>query len=433
VRVLGALRQSKTKDRAVSIDAQRKAIERWAKTNEHTIVKFTEDLSTSGKLSAFKRPELGSYLTDPHHIATWDILVTLKIDRACRSTLNFLELTKWCADHGKSFVSLKEGIDMSTAQGRQAARDAASRAEWERDMASERSLESRAELLEQGRWTGGRVAYGYRAEEREDGFYVVPDSKATARVTRKMAFDAIEGKSNRQIARWLNDEGIPTGLRKTWLVETVRQILWSDNMAGLLSEDAYAALRAALRTRRQHRGQWSSGEHLLLRVAICARCSDETHAVPLYGTKKSDRPDRYRCVKCNTSVRKDWLENELEAELRGRWGNSPYAVPRVIPGDDRAAEIKRLERNLESAKAMEYVDTTALEAKIDELRNAPYEPDRIVYEPTGQTIAEHWDALTSDAERGEFLRLNKVRVLAAAPKVCLVEPAWGAAMVNWRP
>lgn len=72
-------------------------------------------------------------------------------------------------------------------------------------------------------------------------------------------------------------------------------------------------------------------------------------------------------------------------------------------------------------------------SKIDELRNAPHEPDRIVYEPTGQTIAEHWDALTSDAERGKFLRLNKVRVLAAAPEVCLVEPAWGEAMANWRP
>lgn len=78
-RVLGAIRQSKTKDRAVST-TQREKINVYAAENGHHVVKLTEDLSKSGKVSAFKRPKLGPYLTDPDKIATWDILVATKLD-----------------------------------------------------------------------------------------------------------------------------------------------------------------------------------------------------------------------------------------------------------------------------------------------------------------------------------------------------------------
>jgi DNA invertase Pin-like site-specific DNA recombinase len=73
-RILGAIRQSKTKDRAVSPTTQREKINAYAADNGHHVVKLTEDLSKSGKVSAFKRPNLGPYLTEPDKIATWDIL-----------------------------------------------------------------------------------------------------------------------------------------------------------------------------------------------------------------------------------------------------------------------------------------------------------------------------------------------------------------------
>src|SRR5262249_10027861 len=160
LRVLGAIRQSKTRDRSVSPAAQRAAIQRWADERGYDVVKFTEDLSRSGKLSPFKRPELGPYLTDPMLIGTWDIVVTTKIDRANRNTKDFLILMDWCKANGKQYVSLKEQIDMTTVQGRENAKQAASRAEWERDMASERRLETLEELEAEGRWPGGKVPFG---------------------------------------------------------------------------------------------------------------------------------------------------------------------------------------------------------------------------------------------------------------------------------
>lgn len=79
MRVLGAIRQSKTLDRAISPQAQREAITAWAAANGHEVAVWIEDLSTSGSVSPFERPGLGPYLTEPLKIAAWDILATTSL------------------------------------------------------------------------------------------------------------------------------------------------------------------------------------------------------------------------------------------------------------------------------------------------------------------------------------------------------------------
>src|SRR5215475_8246289 len=190
MRVLGAIRQSKTRDRAVSPKAQREAIAAWALAKGDESPIFTEDLSTSGGLSPFERPELGPYLTDPLKIGLWDVLVTTKLDRGCRNTQDYLALREWCREMGKSYVSLAENLDGTTAAGRAMATVVAAFAEFERERASERRLETVAYLQAQGRWIGGRPPFGWRPEKRDDGYYLVPDEGDTANVLRSMANDA---------------------------------------------------------------------------------------------------------------------------------------------------------------------------------------------------------------------------------------------------
>ena len=74
-------------------------------------------------------------------------------------------------------------------------------------MASERRLEALAELDEQGRWSGGLIPYGMRADVTDDGYYLVPDIGGTADIANTMADMAIAGKNNRMIRDWLNAEG----------------------------------------------------------------------------------------------------------------------------------------------------------------------------------------------------------------------------------
>jgi DNA invertase Pin-like site-specific DNA recombinase/DNA-directed RNA polymerase subunit RPC12/RpoP len=423
LRVLGSIRQSKTKrDRSVSPAAQRAAIQAWADERGYVVVKFTEDLSRSGKVSAFKRPELGPYFTDPLLIGTWDILVTTKIDRACRNTRDFLTIMDWCKDNGKTYVSLREHTDMTTAQGREYARQAASRAEWEREMASERRLETIEELREEGRWAGGKMSYGMRAQ-RDGGVYLVPDIGGTADIANKMADMAIAGKSNAAIQRRLNAEGIPNAAGKAWRVDGVRYVLNSTVIEQVLGEEKYAQLKRALRTRRPSKGRWVGGKHILLRVAFCMDCGS-----PLYGFKPESRPPEYgyyRCEHCAFRLRYHELETKTIDALMLGAGDELVHHKVVRMGDQWTAERYDLLRRIDTLREITGIDVSepiaALEAKLREITDS-IEPGTEAWEPTDQTVADYWATLDR-AEQGKFLRDAKIRVEAKPSqfKFCITE------------
>jgi len=414
--VLGAIRQSKTRDRAVSPKAQREAITAWALANGHEPPIFIEDLSTSGGLSPFERPGLGPYLTELLKIGVWDILVTTKLDRACRNAQDYLSLRSWCSEMGKRYVSLAENLDDTTAAGRAMSTVIAAFAEFERERASERRLETVAYLQAQGRWIGGRPPFGWRPEKRDDGFYLVRDEGATADTLRTMADDAIDGVSYSQI-------GIATGMRP----ESVRLILRSEATMELLGDEKAGELRAALEAKRKGTGQWTSGKHMLLRVLYCVHCK-----VPIYGKNRPNHAPRYECRQCSFTVTKSVIEPKVEEELRARWGNRPHMIHKVKAGDNHAREIRKLEQQLAMAQQIELIDTSMLEAKIDELKHAPHDAPKVELKPSGMTIAEFWDSLSTPAERGKFLREHGVKVYAGRGGLFIMEPTWLAAMTDWQ-
>ena len=411
MRVLGTIRQSKTKDRAVSPEVQRARITTWAELNSHQVVKITEDLSRSGSVSAFARPELGPYLSDPAYVATWDILVATKLDRACRNAADYLRLREWCTRNKKRLVLLDNpDLDTSTPSGRAMGGVQAVFAEFERDMASERRRETLAELHEQGRFPGGIVPYGWRADKRDDGYFLVPDDGRTAETVRHIATMAIAGKSNGQIQQWLNDNGHLNSVGKSWTRERVRAVLHSDNMAGILGDLEHARLRAALRSRIRPAGERIGG-HMLLRVAYCRQCE---HHPPLYAAvKKTRKQHYYRCTECGMWLRMELLEQFVEQRLIGSYGQRQVTKPVLIPGDDHQTRIRALERDIERLADIEGTDMViqAKQTEIDVLRAAPFEPDRWVHEPIGVTVAEHWRSLDRDG-KGSFLRQWGVRLLA---------------------
>jgi site-specific DNA recombinase len=426
MRVLGAIRQSKTKDRAVSPAAQRRQITKWAADRDHDEPIFVEDLSKAGKLSPFKRPGLGPYLTDPALIGTWDILVTTKIDRVNRHTRDFLALMDWCKANGKQYVSRKENIDMTTAQGRQAARDAASRAEWESDMASERRIETLAELKEQGRWMGGRIPYGTRPEiqtfidedgEEAEGYFLVPDkTKAkdgTADIANTMADMAIAGKTNLNIRDWLNDEGHPNAIGIPWTTERVRYVLHSEAMEQVLGHEKNAQLKLALISWAPTRGQWQSGKNLMLRVGYCINCGSR-----IYLHKARTRPHHapyYRCQQCRNYIPQDTLEQRTIGYFLFLCGDEKRHVKDVQHGEQHAAERFELTRQIEALKLITDADVSGpiaeLTAKLKELTDA-IEPHVVKWVPSGETVEEYWDGLETIKEQNEFLRECKVRVEA---------------------
>lgn len=408
-RVLGAVRQSKTRDSSVSPETQRSKITAYAELNDFTVTRLTEDLSRSGKTSCFKRPGLGPYLTDPDLIATWDVLVTTKLDRACRNTQDYLQLRQWAAEHGKRLVFLNNPeLSTDTPAGKAMGTITAAFAEFERDMGCERRKETLAELAEQGRWPGGSVPYGWRTVQREglDGWYLEPAEGGTADVLREMAAMSRDGKSNGVIQRWLNEQGHVNGVGKPWVVERVRLVLHSKHTAQLLGETDADGLAAALKARSvtgtRNRGERVGGSPLL-QVAFCA-CGK-----PLYFQRKKltqkHPANYYKCIACHVYVNAEWLESTVERVLLGNAGTWELTRRRLVPGDDSQVRVNALKSEIETLKAITGTESVvaAKEAEIAALEASQFQPDRYVTEPVGETVAQRWDALGA-TERGSFLR-----------------------------
>lgn len=414
-RVLGAVRQSRTKVKVkgkradpVSPALQRKRIRGWADASDAEVVKVTEDLSRSGSISAFKRPKLGPWLTDPEKIAAWDVLVALKLDRACRDTADYLALRKWAKEHGKRVVFLNNPeLNESTPAGKAMGSLQAVFAEFERDMAVERNYDRYWAMVDDGKWPGGRVPYGWRYNAETEK--LEHDDGGTADVLRAMADMAIDGKSYGQVARWLNGNGHMTVIGKQWRVDTVRRVLRASRTRELLGDAKAAELRAALRSREQVRGERVGG-HMLLRVAFCRQCGS-----PLYCQVKHDRASGgyYRCLKCMIHVPKDKLESRTEDSLLFAYGHLEYVEYQLVPGDDHQAAIHTLEREIDALGQITGAESliNAKLAEAERLKSLPFTADEYKPVPQGVSVADHWDTL-DDEGKGSFMRKRHVRMIA---------------------
>lgn len=424
-RVLGAVRQSRTADKALSPKVQTEGIRAWIADHNGTEVKITVDLSTSGGTSAFRRKGVGPYLTDPAKIATWDVLVITKVDRACRNLADFLKLVKWCQDNGKLLVVLDDpNLDMTTPQGQAMAQMRAVFAELERNMGKVRNRERYAEMKNQGRWTGGRVNYGWRydptiAPVPGQDAQLVPDEGGTADVLRTMVDMAIDGKSQWEIARWLAANGHRTGTKRrqvNFTQDTVRRILRHPKTAELVGNAKAGQLAAALRQREQPHPNGRADSRGLLGVAYCIKCSQ-----PLY-LNLADRPcggyyrhlrNRSADIPCKVRVRKDRLEEQTEHALLFLYGELEYVEYELVPGDDHQTQIHMLERDIDQLRHITGTEAVIemKQAEIEHLENMPFDPDYWKPVPKGIKVAEHWDTL-DDQGKTAFLRKRAVRVLA---------------------
>ncbi|PWK70243.1 site-specific DNA recombinase [Streptomyces sp. CG 926] len=225
-RVLGVVRLSKVSDETTSPERQRRSIQRWADQEGHVVVGWVEDIDVSGGVEPWKRPEFGKWLPSTigkevsdieHRIALqesradeYDIICALKIDRLSRRVLHVHTLVEWCEKHGKEVATVEDGINLNTQMGKLLFSLIASFAEGELEAIKARAKSSYNHLVKEGRWRGGRIPYGYRAEKQDtgDGWRLVPDDYGTdtAGTLREIVRRLIEGESANSIAQWLNED-----------------------------------------------------------------------------------------------------------------------------------------------------------------------------------------------------------------------------------
>ena len=120
---------------------------------------FAEKLSGKTK----ERPQLEAmldYLRDGE-----DTVVIYKLDRLGRSMKDLLEITETLASRGIGLVSIKDGIDMTTATGRLYFHLMACLSEFERDLISERTKAGLAAARARGRQGGRKPADTKKLEQ----------------------------------------------------------------------------------------------------------------------------------------------------------------------------------------------------------------------------------------------------------------------------
>ena len=221
MQAVGYIRVS-TSDQAengVSLDAQQDLIETWCKLNGAELAHVYRDEGISGTKTRAQRPGLNDALT--HACRLGCPVVVYSLSRLARNTKETIEIGECLAKCGADLVSLSEKIDTTSAAGKMIFRMLAVLAEFERDQVSERTKMALAYRKQQGVYLGAppvgtRVAENGKALVKNE-----EEAKLIARAKRLRR----EGRSLRQIAVKLTEEGFRTRRGNPMNYQTVNELL----------------------------------------------------------------------------------------------------------------------------------------------------------------------------------------------------------------
>jgi DNA invertase Pin-like site-specific DNA recombinase len=205
----------------LSIDAQIRRIKQFCEFKELTLKEIIRDENVSAGIPLGER-EGGSRLLALTQNKPYAV-VAIKLDRLFRDAHDCLGVTKEWKAQGNSLMLMDLGVDTSTAMGRAFLTNAATYAELEKNLISERTKEALNQVKIQG-GTLGASAFGWERSEEVDEFgrkKLVPNTEELKTVYECQALREA-GYSLQQIADKFNNESRPTKRGGRWFPSTVR-------------------------------------------------------------------------------------------------------------------------------------------------------------------------------------------------------------------
>jgi site-specific DNA recombinase len=437
MRVLGRVRLSRASEESTSPERQREIVQNWADQNDHEVIGWAEDLDVSGSVDPFDTLALGPWLVEPK-LREWDIVCSWKLDRLARRAVPLHRLFGLCQDEGKLLVCVSDNIDLSHWVGRLVASVIAGVAEGELEAIRERTLASHRKLRELGRWSGGRPAYGYRAQEREDaaGWDLVPDEH-TAPELLSIIEKVLAGQSVESVARELTDRGVSSpSKRGQWHGQTLRQLLRSKTLLGhvthqgmtvrdveglpirkgppLITQAQYDQLQAVLEGR-SFKPTRTTKASPLLGVAVCYECEG-----PMYFRGQTMAGKLYRYYYCRSKhgnqIPADWVEEVVEETFLGELGEQLVMERVFIPAEDHQIELDEAVRAVDELTALAGAMTSvtvrkrledrlsALDSRIALLEQLPTRESRWELRETDKTYRQEWESADIEQRRQLLLR-----------------------------
>lgn len=218
MKVIGYCRVS-SKEQAkegLSLEMQSNKIKAYCDLNDLELVEIITDAGISAK-NISGRPGMKRAL-DMVLNGNIDGLVSYKLDRMFRSTIDALNVAEQFRTSGKCLMSICEKLDTSSAIGEFFFSLMASLAQMERRLTAERTLDVFQEKRDRGEFVG-KPKYGLTPM----GKNLVVDSEQ--QIIINTVKDMSKSMSFRAIAKSLNDQGILTKQAKSWTHKQVSAML----------------------------------------------------------------------------------------------------------------------------------------------------------------------------------------------------------------
>lgn len=221
---------SHNQDGGWSIEAQKKAIMKYAKANNIHIAKFFIDEATTGR-----NTNRSGYQMLMNEIENGDvkILIVHKIDRMHRDAENQLHDFKKLEKLGVRFIAIADGIDTAEASTNLIAIIKAAIAEQYSVNLSAETRKGLIEAAENGLHCGGKPPYGFVVNEEK---YLEID-ETTAPAVRQIFKMYLADMGYTAILKWLKDNEYRTSRGNEFTKGAINTILHNEKYAGVYVYD----------------------------------------------------------------------------------------------------------------------------------------------------------------------------------------------------
>lgn len=414
------------------VTRQRQDCQKLADLRGWTVTHVVEENDTSATTGP--RPKF-DHLLELMRTGQVDAMIAWNVDRLARKGTDIERIIEIVSETGVVVATVSGDLNLDQDSGRMLTRIQGVVAQFETERKAARAKRANRQRAETGKPHGSRRPYGYNEDQmtlRED----------EAAVLRDMGNRIISGSSFKEVAWWLNENGIRTTEGRLWLPVTVRNMLLKPRYAGLreyegeivgpglwepvFDESTWEWLQATMRMRREnYSDRPKARKYLLTGLLFCGECGR-----PLNGVTKRDHPDRpirrtYHCRTQGDTQR----EGGCGGVTRGAEPLEHFIKEAVIYRLDTPDLGKLLNGASGESLAPLLAKRQALTAKLDSLAD-DYADDTLTKAAYQRATARIEDSLARLNEQIDELSRSQLSVRLKAGES--VREAWERHDDGWR-
>lgn len=298
-------RYSSERQNEQSIEGQVRIIKAFAEREGYNIIDSYVDKALTGRTD--ERPSFQKMIEESKSHA-FNYVLVYKLDRFSRNRYDSAVYKKVLADNGVKVISATENIG-DNPEGIILEAILEGYSEYYSKELAQKIVRGNYDSRSKGLFTGGRVIYGYRIVDRR---YVVEENEAE--IVKRIFDDIVNKKKLNEIAKNLNDSGIPYTGGEKWDQKKLSRMLRNEKYTGIarfndvefdnivprIIEDSVFKEVNKILDRNKHKSKIKVDYKFLLSEKIfCGECGALMHGHS--GTSRTGKV--YHYYKCRNAVK----------------------------------------------------------------------------------------------------------------------------------